>query len=222
MWPRAGAMWTAGLLACLWCVSSTSAAVIDFESAPPGTPAGNGCASHGLTMTTQGFVFTAVSPGSNGLLTCDGTDPNIGSNGTHTLLDNNSAPDFDFQATSGLAFDLISLDVGELLASIPARNATQIGVGGFPFGGGSPLVAVFNLDGIVDGPGGSADLQTFTLPTTFTNLAKAKVTFTLGGIQSAEFLVDNINVRTIPLPSGMMLGASALFGVGLMRRRHRA
>lgn len=196
-----------------------AAQIIDFESIPAGTPAGSGCATHGTSLTTQGFTFSAVSFGSNGLVSCDGTDPGLGSNGTTTLLDNNAAPDIDFQTVSGAAFDLLSLDVSELLTNAAlSRNATQIGVGGFPVAGGS-IVATFNLDGIVDGPGGSADFQTFTLPGTFTNLTKAKITFTQGGLAGSEFLVDNINVRVIPTPSSAALGLVTVMGLNVRRRR---
>jgi len=194
----------------------SGALVVDFESAPTAA----GCYTHGSTLTTQGMTFTAVSAGSNGLISCDGTDVNIGSNGTSSLADNNSAPDIDMQTASGAPFDLLSLDVSELLVNAAlGRNATQIGVGGFPAGGGGPLQALFNLDGTVDGPGGNADFQTFQLPTTFVNLTKAKITFTLGGLNGSEFLIDNINLQIVPEPSALVLTSIGLLGWGWWRRR---
>ena len=70
------------LLLAIW-PAFASALTVDFESAP----AGPGCSvQHGTTLATQGFVFSNAV-GSNRLLGCDGSDPQVGSNGSHALID---------------------------------------------------------------------------------------------------------------------------------------
>jgi hypothetical protein len=190
------------------------ALVVDFESAPTSAS----CFNHGTTLTTQGYTFTALGAGSNGLISCDGTAAGIGSSGSSALADNTVSPDIGFQESSGALFNLVSVDVGEL-TTITARNATQIGVAGF-FPGGGLVQALFNLDGIVDGPGGAADFQTFVLPATFTGLSSARISFVLGGSQGSEFAIDDLNVQIVPMPSAVWLFASGVLALtGIARKR---
>lgn len=119
--------------------------------------------------------------------------------------------------TDAADFSIYGVSAAELWignnASYP--NADYVRVTGFYSGGGS-ITQLLVLDGIVDGAGGLADFQDFTL-TGFTNLSSVEFEgVSVTGAEPYAFGIDN--VRLVPAP-----GAAALLGMGglLAARRRR-
>jgi hypothetical protein len=197
--------------------TQVEALVIDFESAP----ASSAGVQHGSSLTTQGFTISQTQ-GSNRLFGLDGTNPQVHSNGTNTLYDDTTGvgSDYTIVESTGALFDFHSFDASEAFAD-PNKlneNAQAVGVVGFDASG--PIVqAQFSLDGVVDGPGGNPDFQTFTLPANFVNLTSVRIAWISGPLPSTYdlFAIDNLSVTVIPEPISLSLLAVA--GLAFLGRR---
>lgn len=194
------------LLLAIW-PACAAALTVDFESAP----AGPGCSvQHGTTLTTQGYVFSNAL-GSNRLLGCDGTDPQVGSNGSHSLIDDSGLSDYVVVESGGARFELTQFDAAELFVNDPSQNATQIAAAGFRNGSVVVQSPVYTLDGVVDGPGGNPDFETFLLPAGFSNLDQVQIGAVTGGVNGHLFLIDNLPEPGARWP--LALGAALCFAL---------
>lgn len=196
--------------------------VIDFES----ISLSSDCDQFGSSVKTQGFQI-AQGQGSDGLFVCDGTNTGVGSNGTQSLLDNSTPGGSPgghvvITETSGQAFDLISFDASEAFSQSSEldRNAVDIGLHGNQVGGGVVQTS-FTFDGTIDGPGGSADFETFTLPNTWTNLTSVHIAWlnSTSFNEQYAFIIDNIDVHVVPEPSRLAMLLSGLLGLLSVPRR---
>ena len=189
--------------------------VVDFESAP----ASSGCLQHGFTLSTQGFTFSNAG-GSNRLFGCDGTHAQLGSNGSNALLDDSGLSDFVMIENAGDRITLHSFAAGEVFVGDPTQNATSIAVAGFRDGSVVIQTGALPLDGIVDGPGGSADFQVFQLPSGFKNLEKVQIGAVTGGVNGHLFFIDDLSVTVVPEP-GVGLPLALGFALCLLAPRTR-
>jgi hypothetical protein len=193
------------------------AVTLDFEIVPTPT-------SPGPVLTTQGFTFQAGGDAA-GLVTADGTTPGGASNGSNYLFaiaeagtGSGSRPVVLTEGTSsepGLPFTLVSFDATELLVATPG-DAVRVAAGDAD----GNLIAdhTFAFDGVIDGPGGEPDFQTFLLPAGFENVSF--VTF-LGvdlGSGSDFFAIDNLVVVVVPEPTSLVLLTSAVTLLATTRR----
>jgi hypothetical protein len=178
------------------------------------------------TGAGKGFAcINTANPISNGL--------RFSSNGTQTLgfiSTNFASPgSLSMFATLGGAFDLVSLDLAQLIKlgdfAYPA-NASGVTVTGALQGGGT-VTDTLNITIVSDGPGGHADFATFLLPGTFRDLTS--VTFTptggSGPLNESNFLMDNIVVTptaVVPEPGAVLLLGTVLLICGSKLRNRRA
>lgn len=200
------------------CAVQAGALVVDFES----IPASSAGTQLGTTVTTQGFTFTQFQ-GSNRIFSTDSTNPGLAANGTQYILDDTSpGSHFFITESSGAAFDLLSFDAAEAFAQPQQQTQNAVGIGlQANQVGGNVLQAQFLLDGVIDGPGGVADFETFTLPATWVNLTSVHIAWASLPNQNpiSVFAIDNFNV-IVPEPvTATLICAGVLI---LSRRRfHR-
>lgn len=194
--------------------------VITFDDiGVPETPGGY---SANLT-NAGGFVFSTILPEEiawmGGLWLFRPPMEPMADNGTVTLYQNHGdyTNDLGFTMTpeSGIPFSLQGFDAAELYTSDGTGRAHDINLVGIQVDG-TILTSSFSLDLINDGPGGVADFEGFTLPSTWINLTSAtfsgdKILFGEGYI-TGGFLVDNISVNATPVPEP---STWALLGLGL-------
>lgn len=193
--------------------------MVDFESTATGNCLGFPQAQ---AVTTQGFTFTP--PASNSISSCAGLLSYLGSNGTTSILidiDTSLDSTLMMEQSGGLPFTLVSFDVSELWVDQANRTeATSIFVEGLLQGGGT-VDTTFDLDLVIDGPGGVADFESFVLPATFVDLAS--VSFEgQGPSNSTRYLIDDIEAVPVPEPSTGLLGGAALVALGARRRQRMA
>lgn len=178
-------------------------------------------------LTTQGFLFS-----SNGHFHTNESfgfiEESLG--GFQTSASNGtiyaSAHDgltITMQMENASPFSLNGLDVAEHIAGANSfRNAMQITITGFLMDSGT-VMQTFDLDGVIDGPGGAADFQTFLVGANFINLQS--VVFSGLGGTAQEFSIDNIVVNqgatAVPEPATMLLLGTGIAGVAAKVRRRR-
>jgi hypothetical protein len=109
-----------------------------------------------------------------------------------------------FSFTNGMSFDMISVDLAEF--SVTVTNTTVRFIG-YRFNG-STVITNITTDGVIDGPGLSADFETFNFGPEFTGLSRVEIP-TIG------WSLDNL-VVSVPEPSALTL---LLFAVGLVSAR---
>jgi hypothetical protein len=117
---------------------------------------------------------------------------------------------FGFNTTPTTYFDLISLDIAE---TTPGPITLQ--VVGYP-AMSAPVTNTITTDGIMDGPGGQADFQTFYFGSTFQHVNRVQIT-------TDQWYLDNVVLAGVPEPSiaGLSLLAAlcALVARGILRHR---
>ncbi len=195
------ALLSAGLFFALY-TSKLSAATITFE----GFPFPSAFFS-GESLTSDGFVIQNLGTLPAELTPCS---PPCADNGTQYLL-----TQFDgllrLTHSTGQAFALKSLDAAESFSGLSTFWAPHLVLTGEVVDGAT-TEASFDLDLINDGPGGSADFQTFLLPPTFANLTA--LTIAGGGNQGRnDFSIDNLRLTTVPEPSSLVLCSLGVFGM---------
>jgi hypothetical protein len=129
------------------------------------------------------------------------------SDGTSTLSVSSQGA-LELSSLDGSTFSLLSIDLSEYSTVFAVPKVVPI------FGDradGTTVSIEFTTDGVIDGVGGLADFQTFTLPAEFRNLVRVRV-------PTFAFALDNVIVET-PEPRGVAtLAAVALAVYGLRRR----
>jgi hypothetical protein len=208
--PKFGILIAAALIAT---AAPASASTINFEDL--GVPVGTQInPASGVGVTTGGFNYT---PGPS--------NPS----GFNDLHITNAETFWSFNGTTigGTHDDVVLTKVGGKAFSIASFDYA-----GFPGGEASfrvsgvradstTIFASFIPDGLVDGPGGVQDFETFSLTGDWSNLVSVTWTLTGPGI-SGLFALDNIVVDTtvtVPEPGSLALVSLALMGVAAAIRR---
>jgi hypothetical protein len=133
------------------------------------------------------------------------TKDGFASNGTWT---SNDVADLSIKHVNGAAFTPVSIDLAEYSPTLWDAPVEFIGYKS----DGSRVSASFELDGVIDGPGGLADFQNYVFPADFEDIMLLEV-------PSIRWQFDNLRFRTVippPLPTDQRLGngfydASLLF-----------
>jgi hypothetical protein len=142
----------------------------------------------GVATTVDGYTF-APGPNNNSGF----NDSHFGNavdfwpfNGTTVMVNHD---DVIMTKAGGGSFSLASFD----LAGWPVGFEVPFTVTGQP----GNVTQVFTPDGLVDGPGGVADFQTFVLPATFQNVTSVTWEHTGAATIGGIFALDNI-VTDVP------------------------
>ncbi len=194
------------LLLVVWCVMTChgqGTLQIRFDS-PPQLP-GPGQGFFVQQYSEAGMWFRplgTVGPG-NGFSRSGGGRAGFPDNGT-AFLAAALGDSLLFSFTNGMSFDMISVDLAEF--SVTVTNTTVRFIG-YRFNG-STVITNITTDGVIDGPGLSADFETFNFGPEFTGLSRVEIP-TIG------WSLDNL-VVSVPEPSALTL---LLFAVGLVSAR---
>jgi hypothetical protein len=202
-----------------------SAAVITFESLPTNP---NGGVPVGSPIVDQGFQLSTLGM-SNFAGFQEGWQNNRGaSNGTTSLrvASNINSAGFRLAATDSSAFDIQSMDLGELFRPGDfafAGNARTVTFTGM-FAAGGTISTTFNLDLLADGPGGISDFQHLAFTSAWSGLSFLDVAVSNPTtIYGVHLLVDNITVNesraSVPEPTTAALMGLGLLGTLVRRRR---
>lgn len=146
----------------------------------------------GVSTTVDGYTFTPGPNNNSGF-----NDSHFGnavffwnSNGT-TVMNNHD--DVIMTKAGGGSFSLVAFD----FSGWPVNYETQFTVTGQP----GNVTQTFTPDGIVDGPGGEVDFQTFVLPPSFANVTSVTWEHSGPGALAGIFSLDNI-VTDLPTSAG--------------------
>jgi hypothetical protein len=175
------------------------AAVITFQPAP--RPGGGVILSQ---WVEQGYRF--VTP--QGVASNDMNDTGYPYNGTTYLQVLTNQTPLTIARVDSMPFNITSIDLAEY--STVFTSPKTVTFTGNKAGGGT-VNTTFVTDGIIDGNGPLVDFQTFTFPSTFSNLSSVTTT-------TATFSFDNVNVTIVPEPSGV---AFLFAGVLMLITRRR-
>lgn len=121
------------------------------------------------------------------------SDPGLMGNSTDVILAANGTKNLRFTAgctdwqidIGGNMFDAKQVDLAEY-STVFSGYCTPVTFVGHKVDG-STVSVTFTTDGVIDGPGGATDFQTFCFPDTFVNLIKIK-------IPSSGYSIDNLIV----------------------------
>ncbi len=181
--------------------------VVDFEDfgLPPGEVIDFGS---GETWTSGGFAFTPGSIPDENESHAGNAVEFWGYNGTHVGVWHH---DMVLTREGGGPFDLEEFD----FSGFPTDFEVPFTVTAQP----GNVVANFSPDGLVDGPGGVEDFETFFLPAGFANITSATWVHTGGATLIGLFAIDNISV---PEPGTLsLLAIGALGAIGWRRKLPR-
>ena len=202
------------LLLALASPAATGGAIADFEDY--GLPPGEVIDFGGATWTSGGFAFTPGPIPDDNESHVGNAVESWGYNGTHVGVWHH---DMVMTREGGEAFDLFSFD----LSGFPIDHEVSFTVTAQP----GNVVANFTPDGLVDGPGGVGDFETFILPEGFKNITSATWEHTGGETLIGLFVLDNIAMQggqAVPAVSEwglliMALGFLAAVTVTIAKRR---
>jgi hypothetical protein len=177
-----------------------------------------GTAGNAGVMTTQGFTFTALTnPGAGdegvGVVVNAGALPGLPNNGNYWMLTQGIV---QMTMSDDSAFSLLSFQA----ASVDQSDST---VGQF--------MRVFadkasgNFESLTFSLAGAPGFQTFTLPSTWTDLTKVRFSgrFDADPANRTPVVagVDNINAAAVPEPTSLLLITTGVLPLLAMARRRR-
>ncbi|MHC4571435.1 MAG: hypothetical protein ACYS0C_05090 [Planctomycetota bacterium] len=161
-----------------------------------------------VPIISRGFSFTPTSNTQFSDVHAGNALSNYPYNGTTVMVTHDET--VMMEATNGTSFTLFSFD----FAGYPTDNEVP-----FSLQASNGTVANYTPDGLVDGPGGDPDFQTFTLPAGFTNITSVLFIHTGQGTTQGLFGLDNLNANVIPAPGAILLSSIGVSLVGWLRRR---
>jgi hypothetical protein len=193
---------------------------VSFDSQP--------VAWHTSVFTDNGFDIDPTVMGANPNYALTATWANFApqgpDNGTIHLHSRDATTVFSITESTGKVFSLLNFDGAESHEGLPGLWAQAIQVTGLINGGGT-VTASFSLDGIQDGFGGSADFESFVLPSTFSNLVEVQFRGIGPNTSTNWYHIDNLDFDTVtstPEPVSMaLLGLTGIGGIGLRWRQWR-
>lgn len=202
---------TLGLAAVIGLISvRADAAMITFNDIVP-------TESIQTSIDSQGFNFASGHFHTYG---CGHLFDGIASNdSTHLGYESVRGRPIVMTNLDGGLFSLFSLDVSEFYArpNNDRPNAQLISVTGYT-SSGSAVGYSFNLDGVVDGPGGAIDFQHLALPDIFVDLTSVTFTGLLFDGRDGGIALDNIQYNSVPEPGTLALTGLGLLWAGATRR----
>jgi len=168
----------------------------------------------GVGVTTGGFDYTPGPNDASGLNDLHISNQEVFGpwNGT---TNGRSHDDVVLTKVGGGSFSISQFDfAGWDSAEVAFAVTGQYALGG-------SISQGFTPDGISDGPGGSADFQTFVLAGNWTGLSSVTWDHTGAGTVQGLFALDNIVVdsSTVPEPSSLVLLGAGLAALGLAVRK---
>lgn len=176
----------------------------DLPARPPGT---------GILLQSYyeaGFIFTSIAESGRfgRIAPGDPRDPDF----VTPFLNTGVGESLMFSLTSGGLFDLVSVDLAEYSTVVP--EAVLVPFVGY-YADGTTVTTSFLTDGIIDGPAGARDFETFHFGPEFSGLTRVE-------IPSYGWSLDNV-VVVIPEPStgSLLVLGVALAGFRQYKRKRR-
>ena len=207
------------LLLMLGGTTQVSAVTIDFELGVPGCSMFPG--------TTQGFTFIGAGD-PPALVVCDNpSDPSFASNGSSFLFSgaepiSGQAPIAMLEGSgggAGLPFSLLAFDATELAVATPGG---AVRVTGYDATLTNIIADVsFVFDGLIDGPGGVEDFETFLLPSSFQHVWGVAFEGVDLGSGTRYYAIDNVVATVVPVPGAFWLLITGLLGLAGMNKMGR-
>jgi hypothetical protein len=116
-------------------------------------------------------------------------------NGSAYLSFSSNQKPLTFRNTAGNLFSLLSMDLAEYSTVFPTpKNITVTGYKA----DNSPVTTVVQIDGVIDGPGGVADFQTFTFGSEFSQLDRVEVFPDIYSLDNVRVLVEGAPTNSVP------------------------
>ncbi len=173
--------------------AATVGVIIDFDELPGGSnPQVPEVITQGFRFTSEHFHIIGDPPICSGGCADNGSPVYIAHEG------GSAGRTIFMSRVDGKSFSISALDAAEAFIDPPAGfpNADSVRVTGH-FAAGGSIMAIFELDGIVDGAGGADDFETFSLAG-FTGLELAEFDG-LGPAGDVHFAIgiDNIDVSGV-------------------------
>ena len=176
--------------------TSLNAAIIDFEEIDNTSKV-----TTGPSLDTQGFNLFNSSAGIGSILHWESSSPYNADPSGVTFSHNYSSTTTTLTQLNGGAFNLFSIDFGDVFNSGVSQNISINAV----TNSGSLLSTVVSTDSIIG-------LETFNL--NWSNVLSASWTETSG----SYLQLDNISVSAVPVPAAVWLFGSGLIGlIGVAR-----
>lgn len=160
---------------------------------------------------SEGGVWFGPIPGTDGFARTWSGDPQVAYNGTIAFLQATLGDSLMFGLLNSSSFTPLSVDLAGYSTVVPGPVTVPF-VGYRP--DGSTVTTSFTTDGIVLGPSGPGDFQTFFFPADFSDVYRVE-------IPAYGWSLDNL-VLSVPEPStsALLTFGAALAALGGSRRKN--